>query len=134
MAATCPHGFAPDACLICRTLDPQRQVQVETSPAREGVGRRLGRGKSPAPIPLSGSSAVRPAEVYPPDASQRRLQPVTHHLLLGVAALLAIGAAVWLLTGVAFAIFHLIELLLVAAVAGWAGYRLGHWRGRREGR
>jgi hypothetical protein len=46
----------------------------------------------------------------------------------------AVGAAIWLLAGVAFALLHVLELLVIAAGAGWVGYRLGHWRGRREPR
>ncbi|HVB92203.1 MAG TPA: hypothetical protein VND70_08905 [Acidimicrobiales bacterium] len=49
-----------------------------------------------------------------------------------IASLLAVGAAVWLLTGLAFALLHVLELLVVAGGAGWVGYRLGHWRGRHE--
>jgi hypothetical protein len=53
-------------------------------------------------------------------------------LTLLLVGLLAIGVAAWVLVGVAFALLHLIELLAVAGVAGWAGYRLGNYRGRHQ--
>jgi hypothetical protein len=48
--------------------------------------------------------------------------------------LLAIGAAAWILSGVVFTILHLLELLVVAAGAGWVGYRIGHFKGARRPR
>lgn len=47
-------------------------------------------------------------------------------------ALLAVGAAVWIVLGVAFAVLHLLEVVAVAAGAGWLGYALGHFRGSRR--
>jgi hypothetical protein len=56
------------------------------------------------------------------------------HLTLLVAAVAVIGLVTWVLAGVVFALFHVIELLIVAGVAGWVGYRLGHYRGRHQRR
>jgi hypothetical protein len=53
-------------------------------------------------------------------------------VVLIVAGLVAIGVAAWIVAGVVFALLHIIELLVVAGVAGWAGYRLGHYRGHRQ--
>jgi hypothetical protein len=40
---------------------------------------------------------------------------------------------VWIVAGLVFALIHLIEIIVVAGVAGTLGYRLGHYRGRHEG-
>jgi len=122
MAETCPHGFSPPECLICRTLGTQPKVQVETS------------GRIPFPpsgVPLRGTP-VKPDAVYP-SATRRRLPGSTGtHIALVVVGLLAIGLVAWIVAGVVFALLHVVELILVAAVAGWAGYRLGHYRGRHQ--
>ena len=52
--------------------------------------------------------------------------------MLALMALLAIGAAVWILVGVVFTVLHVLELIAVAAGAGWVGYRIGHFRGSRH--
>jgi hypothetical protein len=52
-------------------------------------------------------------------------------MALVVAGIAVIGLIAWLVAGAVFAIFHVIELFVVAALAGWAGYRLGRFRGRR---
>jgi hypothetical protein len=49
-------------------------------------------------------------------------------------ALLAIGAAAWILAGIVFTILHVLELIAVAAGAGWVGYKIGHFRGSRHPR
>jgi hypothetical protein len=51
-----------------------------------------------------------------------------------VAAVAVLGVVVWFVYGVVFGILHLLELVLVGAAAGWAGYRLGYFRGSRHGR
>jgi hypothetical protein len=33
-------------------------------------------------------------------------------------------------SGVVFSLLHVIELAAVALIAGWVGYRIGHYRGR----
>ena len=49
-------------------------------------------------------------------------------------ALLAIGAAIWILSAVVFTILHVFELVAVAGGAGWVGYKVGHFRGSRHPR
>ena len=51
-----------------------------------------------------------------------------------VAAIALIGVAAWVVAGVVFALLHVLELVAVGAVAGWVGYRLGHFRGSRDHR
>jgi hypothetical protein len=40
--------------------------------------------------------------------------------------------AAWLVAGVIVGLLHGLELVVVAAVVGWACYRIGHYRGRRQ--
>jgi hypothetical protein len=56
------------------------------------------------------------------------------HIGLVLAAVVVIGLAVWVVAGFVLALLHVAELVLVAAVAGWAGYRLGRYRGSRQRR
>ena len=119
MATTCRHGFAPDSCLICRTLGGKDTAVVAADrPA----------GVIPRP------ERARPDVVYsaPPDRHGRRSHRGS--LFLVLMALLAVGAAVWILAGVVFTILHLLELVAVAFGAGWVGYKIGHFRGSRHPR
>jgi hypothetical protein len=131
MTAPCAHGFPPGECLICQTLGTQPKPQVETSaPVPGRLGRTSGAN---APSPRDGDGrSVRPDAVYPPGSPRRGSGSSGHSLLVLIAGVVAVGAAIWLLAGVAFALLHVLELLVVAVGAGWAGYRFGHWRGRRS--
>lgn len=51
-----------------------------------------------------------------------------------IVALAAVALVAWIVVGLVFAALRIIELALVAAAAGWAGYRLGHYRGSRRTR
>ncbi|HEY3809806.1 MAG TPA: hypothetical protein VGL49_00120 [Acidimicrobiales bacterium] len=73
---------------------------------------------------------AQPDAVYAPEG--RRPRSVGGHMALIVVGVLAIGAVAWVVAGAVFAILHVIELLVVAGIAGWAGYRLGHFRGRHQ--
>jgi hypothetical protein len=54
------------------------------------------------------------------------------HLAVVAVAIVVIGAVAWAVAGVLFALLHVFELVAVALVAGWGGYRIGHFRGRRQ--
>ena len=117
MTGTCIHGFAPDGCLICRTL-------------ATGEGRTTQLADQPPPY----RSLPSPAR---PDAV--RLQPPSRHrrsfagsVVLILAALLAVGAAAWILVGLVFTVLHVLELIAVGAGCGWVGYKIGHFRGARH--
>ena len=77
---------------------------------------------------------MRPDVVYQPSDKPRGSRSIGAHLALVVAAVVVAGLIAWLVVGVVFAIFHVIELVIVAGAAGWAGYRLGHYRGRHQKR
>lgn len=51
-----------------------------------------------------------------------------------LVALAAVALVAWIVVGLVFAALRIVELALVAAAAGWAGYRLGHFRGSRRPR
>jgi hypothetical protein len=130
MSDTCPHGFAPAECLICRTLGSQPQVQVDT-------GDRSASGPAPPPrLPATAgwppTAPTAPNAAAPPDGPGR--QPRSHgtHVAVAVAGLVAIGVVAWIVVSVVFTLLHVLELLLVAALAAWAGYRVGYFRGRRH--
>jgi hypothetical protein len=49
-----------------------------------------------------------------------------------VAGFIVVLVAAWLVAGVIVGLLHALELVVVAAVVGWACYRIGHYRGRRQ--
>ncbi len=108
MAATCPHGFPPSECLICPTLP------------RPGAAAAVEMAARPAP---AGGIPAR-----------RRQATTTVHLVGVAGAIVVLGLAAWALAGVVFGLLHVLELVAVGAAAGWAGYRLGHFRGSRSRR
>lgn len=125
MASTqCPHGLDPAQCLICKTLGTSSRSTVTEEPprARSRFGDRTQR-----------ADVQRPDVVYapPPSAKPRNLGM---HMILVILAVVLLALAAWMIAGLVFAVLHLIELVLVAAAAGWAGYRLGHFRGSRDKR
>ena len=107
MADTCAHGLAPSQCLICATLG-----RSATSPTG-GAGH---------PVPAAGMA---------PEPAARRRGSVAVQVAGVVVALAAIGLVAWLVAGVVFALLHILELVAVAGVAGWVGYRIGRLRGPR---
>jgi hypothetical protein len=131
VSTMCPHGLTPSSCLICQTLGMGSEPETEV--------KTKGRGRAPRDLPdisapsPAGPSAVRPDAVYQEGRHIRRPGSVGTHFALLVAAIAVIGLVTWIVAGVVFAVLHLIEIVLVAGVAAWAGYRLGHYRGRRKG-
>jgi hypothetical protein len=128
MSATCPHGFTPSECLICLTLGSQPQAQVETGdrPAARFApppGLPTTPGQPPARQGASSAAAEGPGRQ--PRSSGTSVAVI-------VAGLLAVGVVAWIVVGVVFSLLHVFELLLVAALAGWVGYRVGYFRGRRH--
>ena len=124
MTGTCIHGFPPDGCLICRTLGAgdTRTTQAVTAP-----GER--------PPYQCRRQADRPDVVYThPPVTARHRRSLAGSLVLVLAALLAVGAAAWILAAVVFTALHLLELIAVGAGCGWVGYKIGHFRGARHPR
>jgi Flp pilus assembly protein TadB len=123
--APCLHGFEPGHCLICQTLGPSTSSSSTGSrPTRSE--RRAGRdGHS------SGVASGGPVEVV--DARPRTVAPRSgRHIAIAVLMVIAAVVAFWIVAGVVFALLRLLEIVIVAAVAGVLGYRLGRARGHRD--
>ena len=117
--------------------------------ASSGGGRRSRAASRPVAPPVSPGPSGYPPVVggqagqpggYPRGVGGAAGGPVDHQprslphvAALVVVGLVVAGVAAWALLGVAFAILHLLELIVVAGAAGWVGYRVGHFRGRRGG-
>jgi Flp pilus assembly protein TadB len=114
--ATCLHGLEPDSCLICQTL-----ATKPASPAKTDRPRRAGR--APRSLPVLGP------DDRAPDRPARRFSVAG-----ALALLLASVIVVWVVVAALWTTFRVLELALVAAAAGWLGWRLGVWHGRRLGR
>ena len=124
MPTACAHGYPPSECLICRTLGVGEHAAevVEAPPARR-------RPVGPHDVPVQ--PAVIGGSPSPPVPHRRS---VAGTVVLALISLLAIGAAAWILTGIVFTVLHLLELIVVAAGAGWVGYKIGEFRGSRRPR
>lgn len=116
MTNTCIHGFAPDGCLICRTLS-----------TGEGRTTQLAEQSPYRPLP----SPARPDAVRA-QAPRGHRRSFAGSLVLVLAALVAAGAAAWILVGLVFTVLHVLELVAVGAGCGWVGYKIGHFRGARH--
>lgn len=127
MPATCAHGFPPSECLICKTLGTKPKVDVEGLPttATAPSGRTVTPRRRIDP-------AAHPDAIHVPERAPPRPRSVGTHIVLLLAAVLAIGVVVWIVAGAVIALLHVIELVAVALVAAWAGYRLGFYRGRHR--
>ena len=79
-----------------------------------------------------GPPPARPHAGGPPDAPGRPPRSHGTHLAIAAGGLIAIGVVAWIVVSVVFTLLHVIELLLVGALAAWAGYRVGYFRGRRH--
>jgi Flp pilus assembly protein TadB len=111
--ATCLHGLRPDTCLICQTL----AAKPAATPTRDRGGR------SPRSLPALGSDDRGPN------------RPARRFSVAGALALvLATVVVAWVVVAALWATFRVVELALVAGAAGWLGWRLGVWHGRRLGR
>jgi hypothetical protein len=82
--------------------------------------------------PTLPAGSVASATAAATTAAVPRRQRGGLHVAGVVGALVVVGLVMWALAGVVFAILHVLELAAAAVVAGWAGYRLGHYRGRRD--
>jgi hypothetical protein len=134
LVANCPHGFPSDQCLICRTLG--------TGPggAAGGEGKRRTRTKgktAPSPVGLLEGNRPAPGGLAPAPSSDLALQGGRGGRSWGwalVAVVVVGGILVWAFGGLVHLALHIAELVAVAAASGWAGYRLGHVRGRHQAR
>jgi len=123
----CVHGNDPRTCIVCKTLaelDSMTGNAGTTGSAAAG-GRRA-RTAAPVDIVNRGRGDRTPAT--------GEGHHFGFHVAVFVAVLVAAAISVWFVAGIVFAFIRLFEIVLVAAVAGTLGYRLGRARGRRENR
>jgi hypothetical protein len=52
---------------------------------------------------------------------------------MAVIGVVALAVVAWFLAGAVFAALRVLELLIVAGLAAWVGYKVGHYRGRHSG-
>jgi hypothetical protein len=133
VAERCLHGFPTGECLICRTLGA-----TADRPAGRGPTVRSGR---PSAGQSTGSSGrgIDPDDVAVPDAvytvdERRPARSLSSRAGWMIAGLAVVALFAWFVVGLVFAALRLIELVAIAALAGWIGYRLGHRQGRRAAR
>ncbi len=120
--AACIHGFQPGQCLICQTLaSGQEQTRKASRPSR---AERRAAAEGPA------RSAAGPVEVV--DPPRPRGGSTSTHILVAVIMVVLAVIAFWVVAGVVFALLRLLEIVIVAAVAGVLGYRLGRIRGHQD--
>jgi hypothetical protein len=120
--ADCLHGLPATECLICKTLGTPAPTAVQ-----DPLGSQRGRRPDAPPVPVAaGARPTHPARAEP--------SRVAHHLGPVVVGIVLIAAVAFLASGVVSAVLHTVELVLLAVVAGWAGYRVGRVRGRHEHR
>jgi hypothetical protein len=81
--------------------------------------------------PSGRNDPARPDRVYDPD-TRKPGRSLTSYAVLGAAGLLIVVVAAWILVGIVVGLLHALEIVVVAAAAGWVGYRIGHYRGRRQ--
>lgn len=114
----CIHGNDPRTCIVCKTLR-----EVDTLSGKPAGGRRA---PSSAPVDIVGRPDRTPASGGG--------HHVGYHLAVFAAVLVAAAISIWFLAGAVYALFRLIEVLVVALLAGTLGYRIGRARGRHERR
>ena len=74
-------------------------------------------------------------KVIPPGQGPRRgrRRSIGADVALVALGILVFLFAGWFVLAALRGVLHLIELAAVAVVAGWLGYRLGHFSGRHQG-
>jgi hypothetical protein len=125
-SGTCIHGFTPDSCLICQTLQP--------APARTKApkaGRRGALERSAAP---PSAAVARPDAIITGPVEHRSRLPLSFRIGVGLLLLVFVSLALFWVIGIVYAALRLVELVATALVAGWAGWKLGVHHGRSQAR
>lgn len=123
--------------MICRTLGVGGAAAAPAGQTDRGrKGKRSAMMAEPAPGAPPGLVAAVTGgagrELAPASQRSRGDAPRRGRSLLALLGIIAIGGlCLWAFTGLFSFAFHIGELVAVALLAGWAGYKLGHYRGRR---
>lgn len=128
--ANCVHGFAQSECLICRTLGVSASPPVGTkTKTRDGGSAEISAMLSTRPAALPDTRGQQGDLAEGRDnRGRRRMSPIWPVLGIIVVG----GVLLWAFAGVVSLAFHIAEYVAVGAIAGWLGYKLGHFRGRRS--
>lgn len=125
LVANCAHGFPQNECLICQTLgsspSQSRATKTQVASPPETLSA-LSNGRS------SPALATREPDKVP--AGRRSGGGMGMFWAILVAVVVG-GLLIWAFAGLLSVAFHIAEFVALALVAGWAGYKLGHARGRR---
>lgn len=124
-SGTCIHGYSPDSCLICQTL---QQAPAGTK-ARRGRGGAVERSAAPA-----SSAVARPDAILTGPVRRGSRLPLSLRIGVGLLMLVFVALALFWVVGIVYAALRLVELVATALVAGWAGWKLGVHHGRSEAR
>jgi hypothetical protein len=129
----CIHGNDPSTCSVCQTL-----ADIDALTGTSGQGKGTGGRSRTHRADRGGGSRAGGERGGRVDIITGRGQPATRrsfgtHVAIFVVVLVLAAASVWIVSGIVFAFIRLLEIIVVAGVAGTLGYRLGHYRGRHEG-
>lgn len=133
--ADCIHGFSQGQCLICSTLSGSSsqgasKTQVAERPAPASA---LGNGAaSPAAITKPATKPARRTKAVPAGEDSKPASKGNHHIVTVVLVVVVGLLAFALVQGVLGLAIRVAEYVAVALLAGWVGYRVGHWRGRHD--
>jgi len=132
---TCLHGFPQDECLICKTLGtgraPAAKARTDSGGSAASASRTVAGTTLASPVLAPRRSDALEGRLGPDGRRGRRR---ARRGLWTVAAALVIGGLfVWLFAGLFSLAFHVGEYVALALVAGWVGYKLGFFNGRRHG-
>ena len=124
--ANCPHGFPQDECMICRTLGA---APASAKSRRTAGARRAAAAAEPLAMAMGTAAASLATRPEPQPSGTKRS---SGHQALAILALIVVGGlCLWIFSGLFTLAFHIGEFVAMALVAGWLGYRMGHFRGRR---
>jgi hypothetical protein len=122
--------------MICRTLGVSGAGPAPA--ARTERGHKARRGTAVAEVPSAAFSPEQAAgapglaQVSNVGGAQPGRSRGHGRGLLALVGLIVVGGlCLWAFTGIFSLAFHVGEFVAVALLAGWAGYRVGHFKGRR---
>jgi len=112
---------------VCKTLAQIDALSgTRTTTATSSTGRRGRRSR------VQSDARITPVEIITGRGRPATRRSFGTHVAIFLLVFALAAASVWVVAGIFFAIVRLIEVVIVAIVAGTLGYRLGHYRGRHQ--